>query len=263
MRSRLVHRRVEGGLVVLAHHNIHQSLILGQQVGNLIAVFAVPGVRGQRGVRDTRLNNLGFVFDGSTVVLWPRSGSMRSPWHVGTRSCALIWMSGSVVCCWGPRPPSWAAVVSRWWRRRPGPVLGGDGGGVPAGRGSVVGVMRTYCHGPDVSKRGDVTAWVAELRRMGRAEATIARKLAARASLYAWARRNGVTDADPLAGVRRPRAHSDDVDRFGLDRDQARTVLTTAAAYSSMAHALTALLLLTGVRVSEAINADLEDVSAT
>ncbi|MHB8188644.1 MAG: tyrosine-type recombinase/integrase [Dermatophilaceae bacterium] len=70
-----------------------------------------------------------------------------------------------------------------------------------------------------------------------------------------------MTVADPLAGVRRPQAHSDDVDRLGLDRDQARIVLTAAASYSPRAHALTALLLFTGVRVSEAINADLADLS--
>ena len=110
------------------------------------------------------------------------------------------------------------------------------------------------------AREGHVTAWMAELHRMGRAEATIARKLAALASLYSWARRNGMTDADPVAGVRRPQAHSDDTDRLGLDRNQARTVLATAAGYSPRAHALTALLLFTGVRVSEAINADLDDV---
>ena len=114
---------------------------------------------------------------------------------------------------------------------------------------------------PMQAREGHVTAWVAELRRVGRADATIARKLAALASLYSWARRNQVTDADPLAGVRRPQAHSDDADRLGLDREQARTVLTTAAGYSPRAHALTALLLFTGVRVSEAINADLDDLS--
>lgn len=114
---------------------------------------------------------------------------------------------------------------------------------------------------PMSAREGHVTAWIAGLRRAGRAEATIARKLAALASLYSWARRNGMTHADPLEGVPRPRAHRDDVARLGLDRDQARAVLTTAAGYSPRAHALTALLLFTGVRVSEAINADLDDIS--
>ena len=53
---------------------------------------------------------------------------------------------------------------------------------------------------PMQAREGHVTAWVAELRRVGRADATIARKLAALASLYSWARRNGITDADPSAG---------------------------------------------------------------
>jgi site-specific recombinase XerD len=112
---------------------------------------------------------------------------------------------------------------------------------------------------PLVASRGDTTAWIDDLRRSGRADATVARKVATIASLYSWARDDGLTDADPIPR-RRPTVSRDDRHILGLDRDQARALLRSAEAWGPRERAFTVLLLTCGLRVSEALGADLSDL---
>jgi site-specific recombinase XerD len=107
--------------------------------------------------------------------------------------------------------------------------------------------------------RGDATAWIDDLRRLGRADATVARKVATLASLYSWARDEGLTEADPIPR-RRPKVARDDQHILGLDRDQARALLRSAEAWGSRERAFTVLLVTCGLRVSEALGADLSDI---
>lgn len=58
---------------------------------------------------------------------------------------------------------------------------------------------------PTAVTRRTVRAHVAQLATSGYATRTIARRLAALRRYYAWLRRNGATDLDPVAGVRAPR----------------------------------------------------------
>jgi integrase/recombinase XerD len=107
--------------------------------------------------------------------------------------------------------------------------------------------------------RGDTTAWIDDLRRAGLSEATVARKIATLASLYSWARDEALTESDPIPR-RRPKVSRDDRHILGLDRDQARALLHSAEAWGPRERAFTVLLLTCGLRVSEALGADLTDL---
>ena len=108
--------------------------------------------------------------------------------------------------------------------------------------------------------RGDTTGWIDDLRRSGRAESTVARKIASLASLYDWARDEGITDVDPIPR-RRPKVSRDERHILGLDRDQARALLRSAKAWGPRESALTVLLVTCGLRISEALGADLSDLA--
>ena len=109
---------------------------------------------------------------------------------------------------------------------------------------------------------GDVTARVGELRAAGRAEATLARKVSAVCSFYRWARHEGVTDADPTP-FRRPRPDRDAVITLGLDPAQVHAVLDAALSRGDTQryHPFVSLLVFCGLRVSEALGADVDDLA--
>lgn len=119
---------------------------------------------------------------------------------------------------------------------------------------------------PLAAERHDVDAWVRHLStqpqpRTGRpaAPATIARKLSALAGFYDF----GIHDREvlthsPVASVRRPRV-SDESSAVGLTADELRRLLAAAAAHSPRSAALVSLLTFCGLRISEALGADVRD----
>jgi len=128
----------------------------------------------------------------------------------------------------------------------------------------------TWCASLDVhplaAERHHVDLWVRHLTttpqpRTGRtaAAATVARKLSALSGFYDF----GVHDAQvlthsPAASVRRPRV-SDESAAVGLTADELRRLLAAAAAHSPRSAALVSLLTFCGLRISEALGADLRD----
>lgn len=109
---------------------------------------------------------------------------------------------------------------------------------------------------------GDVTAWVGDLRNAGKAEATLARKVSAVCSFHRWARHEGVTDANPTP-FRRPRPDRDAVITLGLDPLQVHAVLDAALSRGDTQrnYAFVSLLVFCGLRVSEAVGADVDDLA--
>ena len=113
-----------------------------------------------------------------------------------------------------------------------------------------------------------VDAWCrdmeAQLDEHGRrlvSDATISRRLGALSSLHAYAIDEGLVDTNPIANVRRP-PRSDVSPTLGLDRDEARRLLVAADAIGARPGLLVRLLLHNGLRVSEALQLRVEDVSA-
>ncbi len=88
---------------------------------------------------------------------------------------------------------------------------------------------------------------------------TLARRLSAVAGLYAYAVAEGLLDWSPLAHIKRPKV-ADDSQSTGLDRDEARSLLVAARASGPRDHALVALLLFNGLRVSEVVTAKIENL---
>jgi integrase/recombinase XerD len=119
---------------------------------------------------------------------------------------------------------------------------------------------------PLAAERHHVDAWVRHLTRepqprTGRpaSAATVARKLSALAGFYDF----GVHDAQvltysPAASVRRPKV-SDESQAVGLTADELRRLITAAAEHSRRSAALVSVLTFCGLRISEALGADVRD----
>jgi integrase/recombinase XerD len=94
----------------------------------------------------------------------------------------------------------------------------------------------------------------------GLSPATVAAKLAALSSFYRYAVSADVlTGGNPVELVQRPKVDADHSSTEGLSKDQARALLAAARADGPRSHALVSLLLFTGIRLSEALNASTAD----
>lgn len=92
------------------------------------------------------------------------------------------------------------------------------------------------------------------------APSSVARHLSAVSSFYRYASGEGAAPAQPVQNVTRPRIDADHSSTRGLSKDEARGFLDAARLDGPRSYALAALLLLTGVRISEALGADLSDL---
>jgi site-specific recombinase XerD len=91
------------------------------------------------------------------------------------------------------------------------------------------------------------------------APATVAAKLAALSSFYRYALSAELIAGNPVELVTRPKVDADYSGTQGLSKDQAKALLETAQADGPRSHALVALLLFTGIRLGEALNAGTAD----
>src|SRR3954466_512175 len=121
---------------------------------------------------------------------------------------------------------------------------------------------------PLAAKRHHVDAWVRHLTtesqpRTGRpaSAATVARRLSALSGFYDF----GVHDAgvlihSPAASVRRPKV-SDESQAVALTADELRRLVTAATQHARRSAALVSVLTFCGLRISEALGADVCDYS--
>jgi integrase/recombinase XerD len=103
-------------------------------------------------------------------------------------------------------------------------------------------------------------AWVRTMEATGLAASTIARRLAAVGGFYAYAVDEGLIGRSPLLRVKRPRV-SDESPRLGLDTAELARLLEVAESSNARDHALVSLLAFNGLRISEALAADVEALS--
>jgi site-specific recombinase XerD len=87
------------------------------------------------------------------------------------------------------------------------------------------------------------------------APATVAARLAALSSFYRYALSAELIAVNPVELVKRPRLDPDHSGTSGLSKDQAKALLAAARAAGLRSHALVSLLLFTGIRLGEALNA--------
>jgi site-specific recombinase XerD len=104
--------------------------------------------------------------------------------------------------------------------------------------------------------RVDIECFGRDLEARGRARATIARRLCTIAGFYRYAEEEGLIAHSPAIHVRRPRDYESHP--TGLDRNELGALLVAAGLSSTRDHALVSLLALNGLRVSEALSADID-----
>jgi integrase/recombinase XerD len=107
------------------------------------------------------------------------------------------------------------------------------------------------------ARRGDIETFGRCLEALGRARATIARRLYTVTAFYRYAEEEGLIVTSPAVHVRRPRLDYGSR-ATGLDRNEVGALLVAAGLASARDHALISLLALNGLRVSEATGADIE-----
>src|SRR5271163_4216626 len=119
----------------------------------------------------------------------------------------------------------------------------------------------TWCRAPSLSlfavRRADIESFASDLEAKGRARATVTRRLSTIAGFYKYAVEEELLDHSPAAHVRRPRVDYESR-AVALDRNELGALLVAAGLGSLVEHALISLLALNGLRVSEAIGADIE-----
>ncbi|MCP3975540.1 MAG: tyrosine-type recombinase/integrase [bacterium] len=106
-------------------------------------------------------------------------------------------------------------------------------------------------------RRAHIELFGRSLEQDGKAPATVARRLSTVSGFYRYCFEEELISRSPAAHVRRPRV--DYESRVsGLDRNELGMFLVQAGLCAGRDHALACLLALNGLRISEALNADIE-----
>src|SRR5439155_7890482 len=146
------------------------------------------------------------------------------------------------------------AFGTDWLPRR---LLGSDPRGVFAGPASVRHLVRRTPPRTVLCAATDIESFARHLEVRGRARATIARRLGTVTGFYRYAVEEGVIEHSPAVHVRKPRLDYES-HAVGLDRKEVGALLVAAGLAGARDHALVSLLCLNGLRVSEAVGADVE-----
>lgn len=124
-------------------------------------------------------------------------------------------------------------------------------------------IFTAWCHDHRVELL-DVTRAHLELlaRAMetdGKTRSIVARRLSTLCSFYRYCHVEGITTKNPAANVRRPKV---DVESrtLGLDRNELGGLLVQGGLGTACDHALISLLAMNGLRISEALGADIDDL---
>jgi integrase/recombinase XerD len=107
--------------------------------------------------------------------------------------------------------------------------------------------------------RTHIELYARELEELGRAPATIGRRLSTLAGFYRYAAEEGVIEHSPAVHVRRPKLDYES-HAAGLDRNELGAFLVQAGLSSPQDHALCSLLALNGLRISEALGATIDQL---
>jgi len=119
----------------------------------------------------------------------------------------------------------------------------------------------TWCRqhelAPLQAQRPHLELYLRWMEQRDYAAATIGRRFATVAGFYRYAEQEGLLERSPAVHVRRPRLDYES-HATGLDRNEVGALLVAAGLASASEHALVSLLAINGLRVSEALGADIE-----
>jgi len=164
-----------------------------------------------------------------------------------------------------PAPSTELAVVSPPVAALEAAFLLGYEGSTRAAYGHDLDAWFKWCAAHDLNPleahRAHVDAYARTLAEVEeRSPATVARHLSTLSGFYRYAVAEDVVSRNPVANVKRPNVGSDTVST-GLSRDELSALIAAAAKDSPRSLALVLLLGLNGLRVSEALGADAEDLT--
>ena len=108
-------------------------------------------------------------------------------------------------------------------------------------------------------RRAHIELFARHLEAKGRARATVARRLSTIIGFYRYCEQEQLIDHSPAVHVRRPKVNYDS-NVTGLDRNEVGAFLIQAGLSGARDHALASLLALNGLRISEALGADIGDL---
>lgn len=113
---------------------------------------------------------------------------------------------------------------------------------------------------PLALSRAHVDGWAREMAEAdGCSPATVARRLSALSGFYRYAVGEDLIVRNPAEHVRRPKVGSDTTST-GLDRSELAALVARAAEDGPRSHALVLLLGLNGLRITEALSIDVDDL---
>jgi integrase/recombinase XerD len=120
-----------------------------------------------------------------------------------------------------------------------------------------------WCHERDLMlfgvRRAHLELFGRWMEESGRMRATVARRLSTLASFYRYCEQEHLVRENPARNVRRPKVDYESR-TLGLDRNELGPLLVQVGLGSPRDHALASLLALNGLRISEALGADIEDL---
>lgn len=108
-------------------------------------------------------------------------------------------------------------------------------------------------------RRAHIDAYARTLESTGAAPTTVARRLSALGSFFAYLVAEDVLHRSPVTHVRRPQTATDS-QTTGLDRAEVRALIAAARGDSPRAYALLSLLAGNGLRIGEALALDVSDL---
>jgi site-specific recombinase XerD len=121
----------------------------------------------------------------------------------------------------------------------------------------------SWCSNQDLGlldvRRTHIELFARWLEHRGAARATIGRRLSTVTGFYRYCVEEELITHNPAANVRRPRLRREST-MSGLDRNELGAFLVQAGLSGTRDHALACLLALNGLRVSEALNTDVDDL---
>lgn len=151
---------------------------------------------------------------------------------------------------------SWPVIVDRWVASHTSPRTA-DGYEREAK------MFTLWCDAraldPRTARRHDIEAYRNEREQAGDSARTLARRLSAVSSLYRYGGGYGLT-GNPVSDVKRPKVDRNSSPSQSLARKQVPALLAVAEKDSPRSAALVALLVYSGLRISEALSATVADL---
>ena len=112
------------------------------------------------------------------------------------------------------------------------------------------------------ARRVQIEIWARDMEENQHlARATVSKRISTVTGFYRFAHIDGLIGADPTKHVRRPKIEPEST-TLGLDRSELGAFIYSAEAIGVHEHALACLLGLLGLRISEALGVNIEDLSA-